>query len=116
MGSGVFFGSESRKREGVDWAFELLGQSLMDQALAGHSGEPLEGGRDHLDPEMGFALRAGSGVTRVPCRFVHHLKACGIEGLIELGDQLFADGHSPGQSGGPMAGIGLFPPIQPPIL
>src|SRR3546814_15426738 len=58
----------------MDAAGQLGGEDFVDPALAGNAALPGEGGRYHLDAEMGLAAFAVAGMALVFFRIINDLK------------------------------------------
>src|SRR3546814_5880369 len=57
--------------ESMDAAGQLGGEDFVDPALAGNAALPGEGGRYHLDAEMGLAAFAVAGMALVFFRIIN---------------------------------------------
>ena len=74
---------------------ELIGQDLVDPALAGHGAFAREGLGDDGDMEVAFASLARPGMAGVQVRLVDHVQTGGSKGA----HKLCADGFSDGAHG-----------------
>jgi hypothetical protein len=70
--------------ERVDTRFELVGEGVVNHAMARDPALPLERVSHNINPEMRFSARPMSGVTFMLMRFVEHLQASRSKGLSEL--------------------------------
>ena len=70
--------------ERMDTAFELIGQEVVDQAMTGDPGLPLEGIRHNINPEMRLLAPLMPGVAGMLIGFVDDLQAHGSEGVGQL--------------------------------
>src|SRR6185437_12309402 len=78
-GRAVFLGRASLQGEGVDRAFQLLGQNLIDQTLALDLADSVETGGSDLDPKMSLAFGTGAAVAGMEMRFVGDGKPRGCQ-------------------------------------
>ena len=67
--------------ERVDTGFEFVGESLVDQTMAGDPALPPERVSYNIDPEMRFSTRPMSGVACMLMGFVEHLQSQRSEGV-----------------------------------
>src|SRR3546814_11609312 len=68
----------------MDAAGQLGGEDFVDPALAGNAALPGEGGRYHLDAEMGLAAFAVAGMALVFFRIINDLKTLRRQSLGQL--------------------------------
>ncbi len=70
--------------ERVDTRFELVGEGVVNHAMAYDPALPLERVSYNINPEMRFSARLMSRVAFMLMGFVEHLQASRSEGLREL--------------------------------
>src|SRR5215472_3870575 len=70
LSRGILLRRAGLEGEGVDGAFQFLGQDLVDQALALKAAEAGEAGGDDLDVQMGLALGPGAVMAGMALRIV----------------------------------------------
>src|SRR3546814_13681116 len=84
----------------MDAAGQLGGEDFVDPALAGNAALPGEGGRYHLDAEMGLAAFAVAGMALVFFRIINDLKTLRRKCLGQLVLHSLCYGRSEARRGG----------------